>query len=214
MRTLWPWLVLIGLGAFHGLNPGMGWLFAVALGLQEQSPRGVRRALLPIALGHAASIGVVLLVVGLLQVVVSEQVLRYLCAIGLGGFGVLRLWRARHPRWVGMRVSFGDLVLWSFLMASAHGAGLMLVPLLLHWPAEAGAHARLLLTLWPQADGLSLPLVLAALGLHTLSLLLVTSAIALSVYAKWGLAFLRHAWINVDMLWALSLGLAGLLALV
>ena len=202
MKVLWPWLVLVGLGAFHGINPGMGWLFAVALGLQEKSQRAVRRALLPIALGHAASIGVVVLVVGLLQAVLPEQVVRYLCAAMLGVFGLWRLVRARHPRWVGMRVGFRDLMLWSFLMASAHGAGLMLVPLLLQWPAPDASHARLLAALWPQAAATSPALVLAAVSVHTLSLFLVTSAIALLVYEKLGVAFLRHAWFNLDVLWA------------
>jgi hypothetical protein len=214
MKVLWPWLVLVGLGAFHGLNPGMGWLFAVALGLQEQSQRAVRRALLPIALGHAASISVIVLAVGLLQAVLPEQVLRYLCAALLGVFGLWRLVRARHPRWVGMRVGFRDLMLWSFLMASAHGAGLMLVPLLLQWPAPDASHARLLAALWPQAAATSPALVLAAVSVHTLSLFLVTSAIALLVYEKLGVAFLRHAWFNLDVLWAAALFIAGVMALV
>ena len=214
MKVLWPWLVLVGLGAFHGINPGMGWLFAVALGLQEKSQRAVRRALLPIALGHAASIGVVVLVVGLLQAVLPEQVVRYLCAAMLGVFGLWRLVRARHPRWVGMRVGFRDLMLWSFLMASAHGAGLMLVPLLLQWPAPDASHARLMAALWPQAAATSPALVLAAVSVHTLSLFLVTSAIALLVYEKLGVAFLRHAWFNLDVLWAAALFLAGVIALV
>src|SRR5215813_4872608 len=140
MKELWPWLVLAGLGAFHGINPGMGWLFAVALGLQEKSQRAVRRALLPIALGHAVSIGVGVLAVGLLQALLPEQVVRYLCAALLGVFGLWRLVRARHPRWVGMRVGFRDLTLWSFLMASAHGAGLMLAPIMLGWPQEGHEH--------------------------------------------------------------------------
>ena len=214
MKALWPWLVLVGLGAFHGINPGMGWLFAVALGLQEQSQRAVRRALLPIALGHAASIGVVVVAVGLLQAVLPEQVMRYLSAALLGVFGLWRLVRARHPRWVGMRVGFRDLMLWSFLMASAHGAGLMLVPLLLQWPAPDASHARLLAALWPQAAATSPALVLAAVSVHTLSLFLVTSAIALLVYEKLGVAFLRHAWFNLDVLWAAALFIAGVMALV
>ena len=214
MKVLWPWLVLMGLGAFHGINPGMGWLFAVALGLQEKSQRAVRRALLPIALGHAVSIGVVVLAVGLLQAVLPEQVVRYLCAAMLGVFGLWRLVRARHPRWVGMRVGFRDLMLWSFLMASAHGAGLMLVPLLLQWPAPDASHARLMAALWPQAAATSPALVLAAVSVHTLSLFLVTSAIALLVYEKLGVAFLRHAWFNLDILWAAALFLAGVMALV
>ena len=214
MNVLWPWLVLVGLGAFHGINPGMGWLFAVALGLQEKSQRAVRRALLPIALGHAASIGVVVLAVGLLQAVLPEQAMRYLCAALLGAFGLWRLVRARHPRWVGMRVGFRDLMLWSFLMASAHGAGLMLVPLLLQWPAPDASHARLMAALWPQAAATSPVLVLAAVSVHTLSLFLVTSAIALLVYEKLGVAFLRHAWFNLDVLWAAALFIAGVMALV
>jgi hypothetical protein len=214
MKALWPWLVLACLGAFHGINPGMGWLFAVALGLQEKSQQAVRRALLPIALGHAASIGVVVLVVGLLQSVLPEYVVRYLCAAVLGVFGCMRLVRARHPRWVGMRVGFRDLTLWSFLMASAHGAGLMLVPVLLQWPAEDASHYRLMAALWPPSALTSPALILAAVGVHTLSLFLVTSAVALLVYEKLGVAFLRHAWLNLDVLWAAALCIAGVMALV
>jgi hypothetical protein len=214
MKALWPWLVLIGLGAFHGINPGMGWLFAVALGLQEKSQRAVRRALFPIALGHAASIGMVVLAVVLLQAVLPEHVMRYLCAAILGVFGLWRLVRARHPRWVGMRVGFRDLMLWSFLMASAHGAGLMLVPLLLQWPAPDASHTRLMTALWPQAAATSQALVIAAVSVHTLSLFLVTSAVALLVYEKLGVAFLRHAWFNLDVLWAAALFIAGVMALV
>src|SRR4029434_6852844 len=172
---------VVGLGASHGINPGMGWLSAVALGLQEKSQRAVRRALLPIALGHAVSIGVVVLAVGLLQAVLPEQVVRYLCAALLGVFGLWRLVRARHPRWVGMRVGFRDLMLWSFLMASAHGAGLMLVPLLSQWPVPDASQARLIAALWPQAAATSPMLVLAAVSVHTLSLFLGASAVALLV---------------------------------
>jgi len=214
MKALWPWLVLASLGAFHGINPGMGWLFAVALGLQEKSQQAVRRALLPIALGHAASIGVVVLAVGLLQAVLPESVVRYLCAVVLGVFGLMRLVRARHPRWVGMRVGFRDLTLWSFLMASAHGAGLMLVPLLLQWPAEDASHYRLMAALWPPSAMTSPARVLAAVGVHTLSLFLVTSAVALLVYEKLGVACLRSAWLNLDVLWAAALFIAGVMALV
>ena len=213
MKALWPWIALACLGAFHGINPGMGWLFAVALGLQEKSQRAVRRALLPIALGHAAAIGTVVLVVGVLQAVLPEDVVRYLCAVVLGVFGLRRLIRARHPRWVGMRVGFRDLTLWSFLMASAHGAGLMLVPILLRWAPGEAAHYRLIVALWPQAAP-SPALLLAAVGVHTLSMWLVTSAVALLVYEKLGVAFLRQAWLNLDVVWAVSLCIAGVMALV
>ena len=208
--ALWPWVVLLVLGAFHGLNPGMGWLFAVALGLQERRRATVFRALVPIALGHALSITAVLVVVGGIQVVVPERVVHYVSAAVLGAFGLYRLLRARHPRWVGMRVDFKDLVLWSFLMASAHGAGLMLVPILLQWPAQDNGHARLITTLSPQVIANSPALLMAAVGVHTLSMLLVTAAVAGLVYEKLGLAILRQAWFNIDMVWALALIVSGL----
>lgn len=135
------WAALLGLGAFHGINPGMGWLFAVALGLQEGRRRAVFRALVPIALGHALSIGVVVLVVGLAQAAIPLEWLRWPVGAGLVLFGGYKLFRMKHPKWVGMKVSFRDLVTWSFLMASAHGAGLMLVPVLLGWSAGEGGEA-------------------------------------------------------------------------
>lgn len=209
----WPWVALVCLGAFHGINPGMGWLFAVALGLQEQRRQAVLRALVPLACGHALSIAVVVLILGVAQVVFSEALLRALCAGSLLAFGGYRLFRARHPRWVGMRVTFGDLVLWSFLMASAHGAGLMLMPVLLHWPAADYAHARLLQALLPPGLVGIPSVLLAAVLVHTVSMLLVTAGVALLVYEKLGLALLRQAWFNVDALWAGSLLLAGLVLL-
>jgi hypothetical protein len=213
MSDLWPWLALAGLGAYHGINPGMGWLFAVALGLQEKNRQAVIRALLPIALGHAASIGVVVLLVGLAQVVLPGTILRWLCAAVLFAFGLYRLLRARHPRWVGMRVGFRDLALWSFLMASAHGAGLMLVPILLGWPSVEHAHHQMVDASSLSEAASSPGLLLAAVGIHTLSLLLVTGAVALLVYEKLGLALLRRAWFNFDLLWAVALLIAGVMAL-
>jgi hypothetical protein len=206
-------VVLLLLGTFHGINPGMGWLFAVALGLQEQRRQAVFRALVPIALGHAASIAVVVLVVGLIQVVVPESLLHHLCGIVLCTFGFYRLFRARHPRWVGMRVDFKDLTVWSFLMASAHGAGLMLVPVLLRWPSADYAHARLIQELSPHLIANSPVLMLAAVGVHTFGMLVVTAAVAGLVYEKLGLALLRQAWFNLDLIWAVALLIAGGVAL-
>ena len=140
MSELWPWLAVFGLGMFHGINPAMGWLFAVALGLQEQKRAAVFRALPPIALGHALSIGIIIAVVLLARVTVPYRTLKIGAAAILFAFGLYRLLRSRHPNWVGMRVGFGDLTLWSFVMASAHGAGLMLVPFFLQSPA-AGERA-------------------------------------------------------------------------
>src|SRR5947208_11409424 len=122
MNSLWPWLVLFGLGAFHGLNPGMGWLFALSLGLQEKKRAAILRALPPIALGHALSVGLIVALALIAQANLQRNVLQIGAAISLFGFGLYRIIRARHPRWVGMRVTSRDLTVWSFLMASAHGA--------------------------------------------------------------------------------------------
>ena len=139
--SLWPWLALAGLGAYHGLNPAMGWLFAVALGLQERRRWAVLRALPAIALGHEASIAAVAAVLAVARIFTAAELLRPLGAIGLVLFGVFKLLKPRsHPRWVGLRVGPRDLVVWSFLMSSAHGAGLMLFPIILGLPsAVAGA---------------------------------------------------------------------------
>src|SRR5690348_2317983 len=135
MSGVWPWLMLMALGAYHGINPGMGWLFAVALGLQERRRQAVLRAFAPIALGHALAIAAVVIPIVGLQLVVSPVLLRYGLGTVLTVFGLYKLLAPMsHPRWVGMRVRFRQLVLWSFLMATAHGAGLMLAPILLKMP--------------------------------------------------------------------------------
>src|SRR5215217_8698871 len=145
MKVLWPWLVLFGLGAFHGINPGMGWLFAVCLGLQEHRRKAVLAALPPIAFGHALSVGLIVTLLAVLRTNLEPHALRYSAAAVLILYGAYRIVRARHPRWVGMRVGFGDLTVLSFLMASAHGAGLMLIPVLLRLSSTEhmqGAHGH------------------------------------------------------------------------
>ncbi|HXF56204.1 MAG TPA: hypothetical protein VNO34_01220 [Actinomycetota bacterium] len=205
MTRLWPWLALAGLGLVHGANPAMGWLFAVALGLQERDVRAVRRALVPIALGHAGSIAAVAAAVGLLRVVASPRALHLGAGAALLAFGAYRLARlSRHPRWVGMRVGPKDLAAWSFLMSTAHGAGLMLVPPLLGLsPAATLAgepHVALGLALGPSLGAAS-----AAVAVHTVAMVLAAGGIAVLVFERVGLAVLRRAWVNVDLLWALSL---------
>jgi hypothetical protein len=218
----WPWLALILLGAYHGLNPAMGWLFAVGLGLQEGRREAVLRAFWPIALGHAAAISLVVAAVLAAQVVVPLDVLKYIGAGALILFGLYKLSRRKHPRWVGMRVGFRDLTAWSFLMASAHGAGLMLVPVLLklsgtmqemeHQAHEAHEH-------WGHSVHLFLtnPAVLAdlaAVGVHTIAMFAVMAAVALVVYDRLGLMILKRTWFNVDLIWAGALMVAGGIALV
>jgi hypothetical protein len=220
MSGLGPWLTLFALGAFHGINPGMGWLFAVALGLQEKSRRAVLAALPPIALGHACSIALVAGIFWLVRESLPERAVRYGAAAILFGFGLYRLLRSRHPSWVGMRVNFRDLTLWSFLMASAHGAGLMLVPILFGWSRDSApmghmshaGHAGHLLTQQGMAGGSPLRW-LAAVGVHSAGHLLVATVIALLVYEKLGLALLQRAWFNLDLLWVIALMLSGVLIL-
>src|SRR6266700_814779 len=155
----------------------MGWLFAVSLGLQEEKRAAVLRALPPIALGHALSIGFVIAVVLAARITVPRAALKLTAAALLFGFGMYRLFRSRHPNWVGMRVGFRDLTLWSFIMASAHGAGLMLIPLFLNSPqTQLGQHANRLgpgLNIDPICTAgfasFSTPAVLAgSVGIHTL----------------------------------------------
>lgn len=223
MHQAWPWLSLAALGAFHGLNPAMGWLFAVALGLQERRLRAVTAALGPIALGHALAIGLAALVVGVVGLVLPQQVLLALCGAALLGFAAYKVaTRFRHPRWVGMRVSPRELVLWSFLMASAHGAGLMLIPVLIELRGD-GVSSALAHTehlghaghLGPQAatGGEVLLPALAAVGVHSGAMLAVAGVLAVIVYQKLGVEVLRRAWVNLDFLWIGALAITGGLAL-
>ena len=213
-----PWLALAALGAFHGVNPAMGWLFAVGLGLQNGRRGAVIGALSPIALGHAASILLVVAAVAAASTVVPIGGLRAAGGLAVMGAGVYKLARrGRHPRWVGMRVGFRDLTVWSFIMSSAHGAGLMLVPLLLARDgatAMRGDHAHHVAQLAmspPAADRLLSSA--AVLGVHSGAMLLVMGAIALAVYEIFGVSFLRRAWINLDLVWAGALVAAGALTL-
>jgi uncharacterized membrane protein len=218
MSESWPWLTLAVFGAYHGLNPAMGWLFAVALGLQEQRRGAVLQALPPIALGHATAVLLAVLVIGVARIVVPFDVLRYVCAGALILFGLYKLVRRRHPRWVGMRVGFRDLTTWSFLMATGHGAGLMLVPVLLKLSSAEqaqGAHAHGThanhAAMTSSATVLS---DLAVVGLHTLAMFAVMGAVAMVVYEKLGVMILKRTWLNVDLLWAGALVGAGLITLV
>jgi hypothetical protein len=215
----WPWLALAALGAYHGLNPAMGWLFAVALGLQERRLGAVLRAFPPIALGHVFAVSAAVLVVGVAQIVVPLDALRYACAGVLILFGLYKLIWRKHPRWVGMRVGFRDLTAWSFLMASAHGAGLMLVPVLLKLssPAEApmqgmDGHADHAAHVAGPA-GPAILADLAAVGLHTLAMFVVMGLVAVVVYEKFDVMILKSTWFNVDLLWAVALVAAGVFTL-
>jgi hypothetical protein len=192
----------------------MGWLFALALGFQEKNRRAILLALIPIALGHALSVGAVVAMLVLAQTTVPQNIVRWTAVAVLLGFGIFRLVSARHPRWVGMRVGFGDLTLWSFLMASAHGAGLMLAPLFLAAPLLPRDNAFLAISQTASGTicsaGASSPLAsagtaTAAVLVHTFAHLIVAALVALLVYDKLGLKVLQKSWFNLDLLWAFAL---------
>ena len=211
-----PWAMITLLGAYHGLNPGMGWLFALSLGLQEKSRRAILWSLLPIALGHAVAIFLTILAVRVAQEAIPPRAIKIVVAAALFAMGLYRLFRAHHPKGGGMRVGFKDLFLWSFLMATAHGAGLMLAPILLSQPMQGMSHMSHSMGSAASATELTLGVLGLAVLVHTLGLLLVAGSLALLVYQSYetsGLRWLQGAWFNFDLLWAVALFVAGIAAL-
>src|SRR5436305_871695 len=205
MSLSWPWLLLAGLGMYHGLNPAMGWLFAVALGLHRGSRAVVLQSLIPIAIGHAMAIAIVAAAVVAFGLFVGGSALR-----GLAG-SILLLWAlyhalygTRHRARVGMRAGFAGLLLWSFLMAGAHGAGLMVVPALMPLCLAAGA----------EIGSGPLAVSVLAVAVHTAAMLAVTTVVAVLVYELIGVDFLRRGWFNLDRIWTAALVITGLVLLV
>jgi len=209
------WLTLAGLGAYHGVNPAMGWLFAVSRGMQERSRRAVVRSLVPIAIGHELSIALVALLVVGLEVVADSSTLRIVAAVALFCFGIFRFVKPRaHFRWTSMRVTDRELTLWSFLMSTAHGAGLMIAPVLIGLQGtidRSGARAH---------DSADLGVLNASIGvgaigiaLHVIAMLAVMGVVAVVVYERLGLKVLRTAWLNTDALWAGAFVLAAFITL-
>jgi hypothetical protein len=207
------WPALLALGAGHGINPAMGWLFAVALGFQRRSRAAVWAALGPLAVGHAVAIAAAIALAGLVGLIVPLNLLQWITAGSLVVLGGLRLLRSRHIVYGGMNVDARELAVWSFLMASAHGAGLMVLPFVLgQMPLADHAHhlitAASVLTVGGDWDAL-----LAAL-IHTGGYLLVTGLVAVIVYERIGLRFLRTAWLNLDLVWSVALVATGVATLV
>jgi hypothetical protein len=204
----WGLAGVAALGAFHGLNPAMGWLFATAIGLQERSRRALLVAIGPLALGHLVSIGLVVLLVEELRVVASDRAIKIGAAVVLLLFAIWKIYGRGHPRWVGMRLTMRELVVWSFLMASAHGAGLMLAPFLLasdggsehagheHGVAHTGGGESAVSGLLDSGG---------AIAIHTLAMAAVAACMALLVYEVVGVRILRRGWLNLDRVWALAL---------
>ena len=204
----WSWGALFALGAFHGINPGMGWLFAVALGMQEHRSGAVWRSMIPLGAGHALAVAAALLAALAAETIIPDPYVRWPVALLLVSLGISRLIRHRHPRWASMRVDMKRLTAWSFLMATAHGAGLMVLPIFLHMTETAGhpVHAGFAAGSGPLAG-------LLATLVHAAGYLSVTAFTAWIVYEKLGVGLLRRAWINLDLIWAGALIATGFLTL-
>jgi hypothetical protein len=206
MSDLTPWLILITLGAFHGLNPAMGWFFAASLGLYRKSRRVVVVSLIPIAIGHALAIGVVVFAAVGLGITVDTKTFRIVSGLLLIAWGIYHwVYGRRHHLHIAVTTGMLGLGLWSFLMATAHGAGMMLIPVLMPMQHHhAGAHAAHMM-----ATG-SFALAALAVVVHSLAMLIVTGAIALAVYQSAGHALLKRRWIDLDLAWTVALVVMGL----
>ena len=209
--SMW-WAMLMALGAFHGINPGMGWLFAVALGMQEGRREAVLRALVPLGAGHALAVAVAVGATLAMGFAIPLVWLRWPIAGVLVSLGLLRFFRHRHPRWGGMRVSMSGLTVWSFLMATAHGAGVMVVPMFMAMSMPpAGAHMHHMPAAGAGAGGVGAAFF--ATGLHAAGYLVVTAFVAVLVFEKLGVGILRRTWINLDLIWSAALVATGTLVL-
>ena len=207
---LLPLITILLLGAFHGINPGMGWLFAVALGMQERRQGAVWQALIPLTLGHGIATGAVILIAVAAGVAVPAASLKLPVAILLMALGIHRLFRHSHFTGSGMQVGIRGLTVWSFLMATCHGAGLMVVPALLGMTATVGGASCHL----PVATSAGASIALTATLVHTAGYLIVTTAVAWVVFTKFGVRLLRTAWVNLDLIWAVALIATGVLTAV
>jgi hypothetical protein len=201
------WLAVAASGVYHGVNPGMGWPLAVSAALMEGRQGALLRALGALSVGHfLAMLGILLPFAAMTTLVIWEREIRIAAALLVIGFGVWLLVNRRHPRFLA-RVPPSRLALWSFLVALAHGAGLMLVPIYLGLcdPAEVDAGHLAASALF--AQGLSLSVAVAAA--HTAAMILSGGAVAVAVYAWLGLKFLNRGWFDLDRVWALSLVVVG-----
>lgn len=212
MHDAWPWLLMALLGAYHGLNPAMGWLFAVALGMQERDRKAVLRALPPIAFGHEMSITLVALLVLGIGALTDPSALHLAAGVSLIAFGLFRFIKPRaHPRWTRARVNRRELAWWSFLMSSAHGAGLMVAPVLIGAGAASTASADDHAFSAVRSQGMSIPGSALAVTLHVAAMLAVMGVISILVYDRLGVAVLRNTWVNLDAIWAGAFVMAGVL---
>jgi hypothetical protein len=206
----WGQLIALALlGVFHGIDPGMGWLFAVSFGLQERSRRAVVRSLPPIALGHEAAIAIMIVVLTITSSVFASKAVALVGGLILLAFGFWSIRRKQHVRWVGMRLSRWQLAGWSFVMSSAHGAGLMLMTVFAFSMSDGVSPLDI-----PRYGVLhAVAIGLLAMTVHVGAMIITCGAVALAVYEVLGLRVLRSVWVNLDKVWAFALVGAGVLTL-
>jgi hypothetical protein len=207
----WLWLAVIASGLYHGINPGMGWPLAVSAGLMQRSSRALVAALGPLAIGHLLAMLLVILPFALLVTLVDwQRPIRIGASLLVIAFGIYRLVDGRHPKALA-RIRPTQLALWSFAVAIAHGAALMLVPIYLGLCREADADTR------HEAAGtlIDANLTMAVLVsiVHAAAMVAAGGCVAWLVYRYLGLKFVSQSWFNLDIVWAISLVLVGAVAL-
>jgi hypothetical protein len=205
--TVGLWLAIVASGLYHGVNPGMGWPLAVSAGLMGRGRREVVTAMVPLAAGHLVSMLVILLPFALMTALLDwQREIRIGASVAVIAFGVFRLVNRRHPRALA-RIRPTQLALWSFMIATAHGAGLMLLPIYLGLCSieefDKAHQASAILMAQNSATAVIVSLV------HTISMVVAGGVFALLVYGWLGLKFLSRSWFNLDLVWALSLILIG-----
>jgi hypothetical protein len=205
------WLAVIALGLYHGINPGMGWPLVVSATLMGKDRAYFYRALGALAAGHFLAMAAFLLPFAVLASLLDWQTqIREVAALMVCGFGVFLFVRNRHPRFL-VRIPPSKLVLWSFLVATAHGAGLMLAPIYLGLcrAGEPDIGHRAASELIARNAGIALFVGFA----HTAAMIVAAGAIAYAVHRWLGLKFLSKSWFNLDRVWAGSLVLVGAVSL-
>ena len=206
---IWLWLAVIASGLYHGVNPGMGWPLAVSSGLMEKSPRALFAALAALSVGHLlASLLVFLPFAFLIALAEWQRPIQAAAALLVIGFGIFLFFNRRHPRALA-RIPPSQLALWSFAVAIAHGAGLMLVPIYLGLCRTPAA-----------GDEMTSPLVEANLVMamlvavvHVAAMMAAGGVLAWLAYRYLGLKLVSRSWFNLDAIWALSLVAVGGIAL-
>ena len=205
------WWAVVGSGIYHGVNPGMGWPLAVSAALMDRKPASLPKALGVLALGHFLAMTAILLPFSMLLFLVEWQnTLQTISALMVIAMGIYLVINRRHPRFLA-RVSPAKLGLWSFLAAMAHGAGLMLVPIYLGICQTVDTNAGHAAAEALMGSNIGIALIVAVV--HTLAMMLSGGALAVGVYRWLGLKFLSKGWFNLDLVWAISLILVGMAAL-